>query len=157
MQHTDVAERLSTKAPSAPGACAAKPQAVFLPAGKVSTRHANLHLTSLSVLLTAVFVVPCVTIPEARPFQLTEARGQALESKGSGFGCWCRSSMAPRESRCPRGSQRSHISRRNVDFYATYRRRTASIYGSAAAGGGAGQRQSATTNCTNPTKGMGIL
>jgi hypothetical protein len=53
--------------------------------------------------------------------------------------------------------QRSHISRRNVDCYATDRRRKASIYGSATAGRGGGQRQSATTNRTTPTKGMGIV
>jgi hypothetical protein len=42
-------------------------------------------------------------------------------------------------------------------LYATYRRRKASIYGRAAAGGGGCQRQSSTTNGTNPTKGMGTL
>jgi hypothetical protein len=42
-------------------------------------------------------------------------------------------------------------------FYATYRRHEASIYGNAAGSGGGGQRQSATTNGTNPTNGMGIL
>jgi hypothetical protein len=52
---------------------------------------------------------------------------------------------------------RSHISRRNVDIYATYRRLKASIYRSAAGSGGAWQRQSTTTNCTNPTNGMGII
>jgi hypothetical protein len=62
-----------------------------------------------------------------------------------------------RESLCPRGSQRSRISSRKVDLYATYRRRKASIYGRAAAGGGGCQRQSSTTNGTNPTKGMGTL
>jgi hypothetical protein len=36
-------------------------------------------------------------------------------------------------------------------------RRKASIYGSAAAGGGGGQRQSGTTNCTNPMNAMGII
>jgi hypothetical protein len=54
-------------------------------------------------------------------------------------------------------SHRSHISRENVDFYATSRRRKASIYGSVAAGGGGGQRQSSIRNCTTPTNGMGIL
>jgi hypothetical protein len=54
----------------------------------------------------------------------------------------------------PGDSQRSQISGRNVGFYATYRCRKASIYGSAAGGG---QRQSSTTNHATPMKGMGIL
>jgi hypothetical protein len=54
----------------------------------------------------------------------------------------------------PGDSQRSQISGRNVDFYATFRTCTASIYGSAAGGG---QRQSSTTNHATPMKGMGIL
>jgi hypothetical protein len=47
--------------------------------------------------------------------------------------------------------QHSPISRRNVGFYGTYRRRKTSIYKIAAAGGGGCQRQSSTTNSTNPT------
>jgi hypothetical protein len=57
----------------------------------------------------------------------------------------------------PGDSQRSHIVGRNVGFYATYRRREASIYGSTPPGGGGGQRQSSTTNSANPTNGIGIL
>jgi hypothetical protein len=57
----------------------------------------------------------------------------------------------------PGGSPRSHISRRNVDFCATCRRRKASIYRSAAAPGGGCPRQSSITKCTNPMNRMGIL
>jgi hypothetical protein len=51
----------------------------------------------------------------------------------------------------------SHISRQDVDFYATFWRSKASIYGSPAVGGGDGQRRSSLTNGANPTKGMGLV
>jgi hypothetical protein len=44
-----------------------------------------------------------------------------------------------------------------LSFYATYRLRRASTYGSAAAGRGGGQRQSVTASDTNPTKVMGTV